>query len=383
MPDQKLKEFQRLVDKYLNGNATPEEQEALDRYFLLFKDEPENTGLLDKDQLIALEKRMESELFNRVSRPTKVKRLWPRIAAAASILLFLSIGGYFLFHKPIKNQVATLKPGVFKNDVDPGSNNAILTLANGKQIVLKNAKKGLLANQGSTQIQKTADGALKYNAGNAETSNAEVTYNTVTTKRANKVDLTLPDGTIAYLDAVSSIHFPTTFNGNSREVSITGQVYFEVAHDKLKPFRVTAKGQTVEVLGTHFNINAYDDEAIIKTTLLEGSVKIIINGQSALLQPGEQAQIGTTNKINIIHPDLDEVMAWKNGLFKFNNTDLQTTMRQLIRWYDVDVVYQGSDKHYHFGGYIPRDSKLSEALRILQLSGVKFSIDGKKIIVYQ
>jgi len=198
------------------------------------------------------------------------------------------------------------------------------------------------------------------------------------------VVIILPDGTTAYLDAASSVHFPTAFTGNSREVSATGQVYFEVAHDKTKPFRVTIKGQTVEVLGTHFNIKAYDDETVIRTTLLEGSVKISVNGQSTLLHPGEQSQISaTTNKITVIHPDLDEVMAWKNGLFKFNNTDLQTVMRQLIRWYDVEVTYEGSNKNYRFGGYIPRDSKLSDVLRILQLSGVKFSIDGKKIIVYQ
>jgi transmembrane sensor len=307
--------------------------------------------------------------------------LWPRVAAAASVLLLLSTGGYLLLHRPA-NQIAAVKPGVFKNDINPGSNNAILTLSGGKQIILKNVKNGLLAKQGATQIQKTAIGELKYEPNKAPSQNEAVNYNTVTTKRGNKYDVTLPDGTIVYLDAASSIHFPTAFNGNSREVSITGQVYFEVAHDKAKPFRVTVKGETVEVLGTHFNINAYDDEPAIKTTLLEGSVRIEVDGQNAMLIPGQQAQI-IDSKIVVTHPDLAEVMAWKEGLFQFNNTDLQTAMRQLSRWYDVDVVYQGDAKNYHFGGYISRDSKLSDVLRILQLSGVNFSIDGKKIIVYE
>jgi len=377
-----------LADKWLKGTITPEEKAWYEQWYRTFDDSQTQVTTGSAAAADEIGGRVYKKLDARMHQPEKtgIRKIvvFRRIVAAASILLFLSIGGYFLLNKPVKNQVAAIKPGTFKNDIQPGSNNAILTLANGKQIVLKNAGKGLVASQGNIQIQKTADGELKYETGNAGHANTGISFNTVTTKRANKIDVVLPDGTIAYLDAASSIHFPTAFTGNSREVAITGQVYFEVAHDKTKPFRVIVKGQTVEVLGTHFNINAYDDETEVKTTLLEGSVKISINGQSATLSPGEQAQIGViANKINIIHPDLDEVMAWKNGLFKFNNTDLQTTMRQLVRWYDVEVVYDGTNKNYHFGGYIPRDSKLSEVLRILQLSGVKFSIVGKKIIVYQ
>jgi len=378
--------LQELAHKWLNGTLDKAEQLEFDEWFCIVNDEP-----LEVPSLItSREEEFENILFNKIQQQIKagqqrkVVKLWSRIAVAASILLCLSVGGYFLIHKQTTQQTAAIKPGTFKNDVEPGGNNATVTLSNGQQIVIKNAKNGLLANQGSTQIQKLNDGTLKYAATGNGNSSKEIIYNTVTTKRANKVDLTLPDGTIAYLDAASSIHFPTSFTRNSRDVSVTGQVYFEVAHDKTKPFHVTFKGVTIEVLGTHFNINAYDDEATTKTTLLEGSVKITFNGQAALLKPGQQAQITAhSNKINVTQPDLDEVMAWQNGLFKFNNTDIQTTMRQLTRWYDVDVIYEGSNKDYHFGGYIPRNSKLSEALRILQLSGVKFSIDGKKIIVYQ
>jgi len=375
----KQEQIRAILKRYSEGTATAEEKALIESWYEQFGS---GEQIINEAHLQAI----EDEVFTRlpISQNVPVRRLWARIAAAASIILAISVGAYFILHKAATQQITVLKPGTFKNDIQPGGNNAILTLASGKQIVLKTAKTGLLASQGNTQVQKTGDGQIIYNAANNSTSETTVTYNTVTTKRGDKYNVTLPDGTVAYLDAASSIHFPTAFSGNDRPVSITGQVYFEVAHDRAKPFRVTVKGQTVEVLGTHFNINSYDDEAEIKTTLLEGSVKISFNEQSALLRPGEQAQIGVNkDKINIVHPDLDEVMAWKNGLFKFNNTDLQTTMRALTRWYDVEVVYNGSNKDYHFGGYIPRNSKLSEVLRILQLSGVKFSIDGKKLIVYQ
>jgi transmembrane sensor len=186
------------------------------------------------------------------------------------------------------------------------------------------------------------------------------------------------------LDAVSSIRFPASFSSKERKVEITGQVYFEVAHDKTKPFRVTARGVTVEVLGTHFNINAYDDESTIKTTLLEGLIKISASGQTGLLKPGQQAQIGSTDsKIKIINEvDVEQVVDWMNGDFIFNGEDIYTTMRKISRWYDVDVVYQGSSKNLQLEGRVSRSKNISIVLKAMELTGkIHFKLEGRRITV--
>jgi transmembrane sensor len=325
------------------------------------------SGLANVRQRIADER-------DKQARP--IIRLWPRIAAAASILLFLSIGGYFLLHKPATSQIALLKPGTYKNDALPG-NKAFITLANGKQIAVSASLKGQLAIQGSTSIQKSANGDVVYKPGNA---NEDVAYNTFTVPRGGgKHEIQLADGTLAVLDAASSIRFPVAFNGKDRRVSITGQVYFEVVHNDKQPFYVTANNQTIEDIGTHFNINSFEGDT--KTTLIEGSVKV----NNVLLKPGQQAIGKPDGSVNVLNGvDEEVVMAWKNDLFKFSkNASLQTVMNQIGRWYDMDVVYQGSSKIYHFGGDMPRYSKLSDVLKILAYNGVQFSVDGKKIIVYQ
>ncbi|WP_299357752.1 FecR family protein [Mucilaginibacter sp.] len=313
----------------------------------------------------------------KAAQGTKVRPLWPRIAAAASIIIACSVGGYFILHQPKTEQVALLKPGTFKNDALPG-NKAILTLGNGQQIVVSAAKNGMIAQQGSTSISKTANGGIVYAASNNDQT---LTYNTYTVPRGGgKHSLVLADGTLAILDAASSIRYPTAFSGKDRKVEVTGQVYFEVVHNANKPFFVTAKGQTIEDIGTHFNVNAFDDEPGLKTTLLEGSIKIA----GKLLRPGQQA-VQVDGRLNILNNvNTQEVVAWKNDLFMFtNNTTLPIVMKQLGRWYDLEVIYQGSGKPYHFGGDMPRSSKLSDVLKILAYSGVQFSVDGKKIIVYQ
>ena len=196
----------------------------------------------------------------------------------------------------------------------------------------------------------------------------------------------LPDSSKVYLNAASSLHFPTTFAGKIRKVSLTGEAYFEVTHNKNKPFMVTSAGQTVEVLGTHFDINAYIDEHAIKTTLLEGSVKVTASGKTVLLTPGQQSQV-VQNKsldtlINVVqNANLDEAVAWKNGYFQFENTDLQTIMRQFSRWYDVKVIYEGRSDGRLFSGQIHRNLNAAQALDLLDYANVHFTINGKTIIV--
>jgi transmembrane sensor len=358
------KRLEELARKYLKGTISAEEQQEFDQWFA------DNAAEQSATEIDLDETSHREELLTRIHAEAginKVKRLWPRIAAAASILLMLSAGGYFLLHKSPPQQVAQLKPGTFKNEVLPG-NKAVLTLANGQQLALTSIPAGKITN---TNIQKTTTGGLVYSQSDEQPD----VYNTLTVPRGGgKHELKLADGTLAVLDAGSSIRFPVAFNGKDRRVSITGQVYFEVVHKAEQPFYVSAGKETIADIGTHFNVNMFDGD--VKTTLIEGSVKV----NSLLLKPGQQAIGETLNT----HVNEEEVLAWKNDLFKFGkNTSLQMVMNQLSRWYDMEVVYEGQSKTYHFGGDMPRYSKLSEVLKILAYNGVQFSVDGKKIIVYQ
>jgi transmembrane sensor len=380
-----------LFDKYAAGTASTDETKQLFKMIAEGQDDNElkelllgeltNTDLQDNYDLdrwnnVLNKVKAENELNEYDAVPKRYLRIrqW---SIAAAILLVFSFGGYFLLHKPVANTVAALKPGVFKNDALPG-NKAYITLANGKQIAVTTAANGQIAVQGNTLIQKSASGEIVYNAGNAE---VETTYNTFTVPRGGgKHTIQLADGTSALLDAGSSIRYPVAFTGKERKVSITGQVYFEVVHKATQPFLVSVKGETIEDIGTHFNINAFEDEPVMRTTLLEGSIAV----SGILLKPGQQAVKKADGKITVLDQvDEEKVMAWKNDLFRFTkNTSLYAVMNELSRWYDLEVVYTGTNKDYHFGGYMSRDSKLSSVLRILQVSGLKFSLDGKKLIVY-
>jgi transmembrane sensor len=385
-----LFDVSRLISSYLRDDLTEKEQQGLQDWL---DARPENRKQFER---LTAEAKLKSNYI--VYGQTDKTSAWARIVeetgyhkrkksfvinlriatAAASILIFLSVGSYFYFNRTQPVQMAAIKPGTFKNDALPG-NKAILTLANGQKIVVNEAKNGTIAQQGTTNISKTANGNIVYAPGSKD---AVIAYNTYTIPRGGgKHSLVLADGTLAVLDAGSSIRYPTTFTGKDRKVEVSGQVYFEVVHNSAQPFFVTAKGQTIEDIGTHFNINAFDDEPGVKTTLLEGSIKIA----GILLKPGQQAVQSNNGKLSILdNVNTEEVVAWKNDLFMFtNNTTLPVVMKQLSRWYDLEVLYQGKGQVYHFGGDMPRNSKLSEVLRILAYSGVQFSIDGKKIIVYQ
>ncbi|HEX8024084.1 FecR family protein, partial [Mucilaginibacter sp.] len=322
-------------------------------------------------------------LDNKVQLPvTRKKRYWPGYAAAASILLCLSVSFYF-YRQP--KQQNLVKNNIVKNDFLPGSNKAVLTLANGAKLSLTGGSKGLLARQGVTSINKKEEGKVEYRPAADDLTvvkPAGIMYNTVTTPKGGQYQVALPDGTKVWLNTASSIRFPTAFNGNNRQVEITGEVYFEVAKNKEKPFIVTSGSQKVTVLGTHFDINAYADEKVVKTTLLEGSVKVTTGSGMVLLKPGQQSQLNTENKLIVSNDiDTDEVIAWKKGYFQFNKADIQTIMNQISRWYDVEVKYEGQVEPGHYYGKISRNVNASKVLKVLELSGMHFTIEGGKIIV--
>lgn len=309
-----------------------------------------------------------------VHRVRLLRRWW---WAAASIILLLGAGAYFWIDQTNKGtQVTTVQSG--QNDALPGKNGAILTLANGRKVVLDSLGNGTIATQNGAQVN-LKNGQLTYNP-TGETSGVMV-YNTMTTPKGRQFKVTMPDGTMVWLNAASSITYPTVFTEKERRVKVTGEVYFEVAKNAQKPFTVDVNNAaTVQVLGTHFNVNAYADEAAIRTTLLEGKVKVIKGTAIETLHPGQQAAI--SDQIRVIpRVNTDLVMAWKNGVFNFNGLSLEELMRQLSRWYDVEVVYTSGIPDVELYGKIGRDLNLSQILQSLQEMDVQCRLEGRKLIV--
>ncbi|MEZ2336438.1 FecR family protein [Mucilaginibacter sp. RCC_168] len=375
-----------LARKWQDDSITEDERKEFNDWYKSFDD----TGMPDLlgDSPEALKERMLRSVMKMKSNSDRAAAQTTffsyRVAAAAIVLLCLSVGAYLFLRPSIK--YSAHKIAVIKTDASPGRNKAILTLSNGEKIDLDQAQSGILAREKSAIVKKTKDGRLAYNntALGAGPNNGEMLYNTVTTPRAGQYQITLSDGSDVWLNACSSISFPLAFGENERQVKISGEVYFEVKKNKHLPFRVISNNQIVEVLGTHFNINAYVDESVVTTTLLEGSVKISqLNQPSAkFLKPGQQSIIQPGKApINIQQVDTEIAVAWKNGYFRFEHADLQSLMRQFSRWYDVDVSYEGAISDDFFEGQIPRSSKLSEALKILELGDVHFKIKDKKLIV--
>ena len=305
-----------------------------------------------------------------------------RLTVAASIILLLGAGLiYFIKPRPTATVADThpvIQPPV--PDIAPGANGAVLTLAGGQKIVLDSAGNGRLALQGNTQLLNQ-HGQLSYQHARTAASE-EVLYNTITTTRGRQYQLVLADGSKVWLNASSSLTFPTAFTGNNRTVEMTGEAYFEIAKNPSHPFRVLSHGMEVQVLGTSFNINAYTDETLTRTTLLEGSVKVLSGPQGQVLTAGQQAQLNQSGGMKVTRDaDLQEVVAWKDGLFLMKKADIATTMRQIARWYDVEIVYPGGAPTGRISGDIPRNMNLSKVLEVMALSGVHFTIEGKKVMV--
>jgi transmembrane sensor len=386
-----------LIEKYNAGNATTEEKLIVNEWYASFNDTAVELIVSENDAKEQLNERMKMRLLESLEKKDNIFEIKPRlkwhIPAAVTILLLFSIGGYFFFFPKktiskeiVKNEAIKTTPN---NDVKPGGNRAILTLADGTNIVLDSASNGILSQQGNTKILKLDNGLLAYSInGKQLTESDEAFYNTISTPRGGQYKITLADGTMVWLNAASSIRFPVLFTGAQRKVEITGEVYFEVAKNKSMPFKVKATTSEIEVLGTHFNVNAYDDEASVKTTLLEGSVKVsttsfVSNTQiTKFLYPGQQANNSKDGKIKIINNvDIEETMAWKNGRFHFKSTDLKSILRQIARWYDVDVEYKGN-VDLHFTGQLTRNENVSKVFEKLALTNeVHFKIEGRRIIV--
>jgi transmembrane sensor len=311
------------------------------------------------------------------------------LAAAITVGTVLATIAYFWAQNKTTSTTTTPFAKAAVNDVMPGGNKAILKLSDGKTIVLNNAQNGLLTQQGAVQIEKQ-DGVLKYGQASLKETPA---INTLATPAGGQFQLKLPDGTRVWLNASSSITYPTAFTGNERRVMLSGEGYFEVAKDASKPFKVSIqKGNNkqpteVEVLGTHFNINAYNDEALVKTSLLEGKVKIVSHyydgKQLAILKPGQQAQVEVEGKMKVKeNAGMEEVVAWKNGEFLFQSADMGTLMRQVARWYDIEVSYPNGMPEDKFSGKIGRNVNLSQLLEILKYSEVKFELRDRTLIVH-
>ncbi|EHQ28132.1 FecR family protein [Mucilaginibacter paludis] len=313
----------------------------------------------------------------------KIKHLWAKRLAVASTFAGLFLAVYFGFLNGKKNtspKYSALATHVFKNDIKPGCDKAILTLSNGKKIILDSARNGVIASQGSSVVIKSKNGALVYNP--ATQNQHELVFNTIATPRGGRYQVALPDGSQAWLNAASSIRFPTSFNGKERVVEITGEAYFEVAKNKEKPFIVKVNNSEIRVLGTHFNVNAYADEATIKTTLLEGAVQFTAGSSHCLLKPGQQSELNKNGQIKVIpDADMESALAWKNGMLHFEDVDISFVMRQLSRWYDIDVVYHNKTSDHFFVDLTAR-SKLSDVLKMMELTGrIKFDIQGKTVVV--
>lgn len=310
--------------------------------------------------------------------------IWRRLSVAAIFLIVVGSGVYFLIARQTAPPVARVQPVPVpsKNDMAPGSNRAVLTLADGTKLVLDSIKDGTLATQGHVSISKL-NGQIAYNNGN-KTLEKKVLYNTVSTPRGGQYRLVLSDGTVVWLNAASSLHYPTAFQGSERRVEITGEAYFEVAHDADRPFIVVRGSTEVKVLGTHFNVNGYDDEPSLTITLLKGSVAVINGSQSQFLEPGQQAAVSVQRgKIDLKRAvNTEHIISWKNGLFDFDDDELPVIMRQLSRWYDAKVEFAGSLPEGHYTGAIRRQARLSEVLKMLETAGgVHFSINGNQILV--
>lgn len=384
-----------LLKAYSEGSSTEEEERELfswadegdDEVFreyveiLLATTNPDETPLpVDWEPLFnRIMKEKNTRSIQAIKKPTR----WKWWAAASIFLLWM--GGYYFLRTGGNTAISAVSPSIAetdKTDISPPNTiNAILTLSDGERIILDSMAEGTLAMQGAVKIAKLPDGQITYQG-----NNGEVLYNTLLNPRGSKiVAIQLADKTKVWLNAESSLKYPTVFLGNERKVEITGEAYFEVAHNPIKPFIVSRGDAQVIVLGTHFNINAYPEEPSVNVTLLEGSVQVNSlagNGRGQKIQPGEQAQIESNGHIGIKRRvDLEEIMAWKDNLFSFKGADMKTIMNQVSRWYNVDVTFEKEIKE-KFYAEVSRNTNVSTLLEMLEATqSVKFKIEKEKITV--
>jgi len=386
-----------LLDRYLKNQSNTKEKEKLDEFF------EESSNSIEASKSIENVNKLEDKIFNyiqfgikeQVKKERTLNRMpYLQIAASVLVLFLFSTTIYFYRSSLASNTKFPIANGVAKvEDKQPAKNIAILTLGNNSQIVLDEASSGEIAQESGVSILKTDKGELVYKIRNSNKLNTNDLnkYNTISTPMGGKFKVILPDGSLVVLNAASTLKYPVHFDEKLRKVSFTGEAYFEIAkledkHKKRVPFYVYSNDQIVEVLGTHFNINSYDNEEYSKTTLLEGSVKIINEKSAAtakILKPGQQAVIKRGDiQTKILIADEAQALAWKDGYFLFKNTNIKDVVNELERWYNVDIQYEDAMEFESITGYISRNVKISSVLKMLQLSGiVNYEINGSKIII--
>ena len=376
-------EYNRLYEKYLAGKCSVKEQVKLENYQDSFKLKEQQWDVTTMGNSEEIKQSIQENLNYSIQEHSKNRifkiRVWQ--SAAAAILILLTAGIYYYQNSPEPVIVKTETPR-FKNDVAPGNNKAILTLDDGSKIDLDDAKTGILASESNIDIKKTGDGQLEYTAGaqNVKT----VKYNILSTPMGGEYQLVLPDGSKVWLNSGSTLRFPTAFIGSERIVELKGEAYFDIAKNPKMPFLVrTNNAMDLKVLGTQFNVMAYDDEKNINTTLVEGSVEVLKGSEKTNLKPGQEAILNRgSGNIKVAQADLEQAIAWKNGYFIFYNENIESIMRKVSRWYNVDIVYQGNLNNKDFVGTISRNKNVSELLKMLELTGaIHFSIDGRRITV--
>lgn len=396
-----------LLEKYVMRETTETEENEL---FEIVKElehdndfQLEMPKIFDEIEPVQLTAEMRERILNNVLTPVLsfpiaiggkeegkswVRRIfsWQRVAVAAAIILMIGTGTYFSFFNAGKNEIAkTVNPNPVQNDVAPGSFKARLTLADGSSIIIDSAGTGQLTKQGNTTVINK-DGKLVYES---EKESGAVLYNTIATNKGETYSFILADGSKVWLNSASSVHFPVAFPGKERRIEFIGEVYVQVAKKPQQPFIASAKGLEVLALGTEFNINAYEDEENISTTLIEGLVKVSAarppasgRNQNVILNQGQQTQLNRNGELTAAkNVNTDEIIAWKDGWFHFESADLKTILRQFARWYDVEVVYEGTVKNRKFFGIVKRNSTLRNVLEMLSDNNIYFHIEGKKLVV--
>ena len=382
-----------LLKRYADNSASAEEvkemlallrtsggEGALREMVAEIWNEDEETSLSERDW-DGMWSAIQQEVDTTPSRPVRMLKIWGRVAAA--LLLLVGAGAAYWKLTGREKKGAPLAAQGVKKDIEPGGNKAVLTLANGSTIVLDNAHDGVLAQQGGTNVEKLDAGSLAYNTGRK--GNEEVMYNTIATPNGGQYQVILPDGSKVWLNAASSLRFPTRFEGKERSVELTGEAYFEVARHSSMPFRVKVpgNGMDVQVLGTEFDVMAYANEQTSNTTLVNGKVNVVSKNAVRVLEPGKQTILDNQTKaIRVADANVEQVVAWKNGLFRFRETGIRELMRQVERWYNVQVVYEAEGKDQDFTGVVSRNQPVSALLQMLELTGtVHFRVEDKKIIV--
>ncbi|HEY8957218.1 FecR domain-containing protein [Chitinophaga sp.] len=387
-------QIEQLLQRYLRDELSREEVQELLDYIL---QHPALAGeLLDRDRSevvpekflnppalpTAASKRMYERLItvirnggiNTEEETTQVRRMAPRWRwIAAAVVALITITAAYFWQSGKGKQKQQIAHATIIKDALPGKTGAVLTLADGSHVVLDSAGNQQIVQQGNVQITNQ-HGQLTYSSNHK--SAGESDFNILTTPAARQYKLVLPDGSKVWLNAGSSIRYPVTFKSKIREVEINGEVYFEVAHNATKPFRVKTGNIIIEDIGTAFNINAYGDEPVVKTTLVEGSIRLHAGSNNKILRPGMQGSVqqgGSSIAVNNV--DVDEIIAWKEGLFNFNNLDIETVMRQIGRWYNMQIIYEGRKPEGQFSGIIDRNTNLAFILKSLEYSGMRFKVE--------